>query len=164
MKRLLLIVATITVSAQLGASVLEACGTKFLVATRSAQLQRQQRATRPAKVLVYQHDNAAGVIEFVVSLQDALEGVGHKVRVAAGEPALRNAAQNGDFNVVMLQLDAARRLKGDLRSWLPNATILPMGEFVTRSAAATAKEEFGRMLTLPAKISELFSVVQAAYR
>jgi hypothetical protein len=141
-----------------------ACGAKFLVATRSARLQRLQRAARPANILVYQHDTDAGVVEFMGALRDTLAGVGHRVTIVESEAALRQAAQTSDFNVVMLQLDQARRLRGNVESWAPDASILPMAAFVTRPDAASAKEEFGQILALPTKTSQLFSVVQAAYR
>jgi hypothetical protein len=64
----------------------------------------------------------------------------------------------------MLQLDSARRLRDDLKTWLPGAAILPMAAFVTRPEAARAKDEFGQMLPLPAKTTQVFSVVESAYR
>ena len=164
MRRLVTVFAVIAAVADVGSSVLEACGAKFLVATRSARFQRSQRAIRPARILVYQHSSDRGVVEFTPALQETLNGVGHTVTVVAGESALRDAAGSGGYDIVMLQLDEARRLKASVKSWLPNATILPMGAYVTRPAAAAAKEEFGQVLTLPAKTSQLFSVVQAAYR
>lgn len=164
MRNILASVAILAVSAQFDTGLLEACGAKFLVATRSARFQRAQHTPHPAKILVYQHNRDSGVVEFTTALKDTLDGVGHQVTVAAGEAALRDAARGGDFNIVMMDLDEARRLKTDLKSWLPHATILPMGAYVTRPAAAAAKEEFGQVLTLPTKATQLFSVVQAAYR
>jgi hypothetical protein len=163
-RNILACVVVAAMSGQVGAGVLEACGAKFLVATRSARFQRAQHTAHPAKILVYQHNADSGVIEFTSALKDTLSGVGHQVTIVSGEAALRDAARGGDFNIVMMQLDEAHRLKGDLKSWLPNASILPMGAYVTRPAAAEAKEEFGQVLTLPTKTAQLFSVVQAAYR
>jgi DNA-binding NtrC family response regulator len=164
MRRPIVVVAVLTVFAQLGVPVLEACGAKFLVATRSARFQRAQHVTRPASILLYQHDDDAGVVEFMTALQSALNGVGHKVTLVANEAALRNAASSNRFNVVMMQLEEALRLRADLKSWSPGAAILPMAAFLTRPQAARAREEFGQILALPAKTSQVFSVVQAAYR
>ena len=162
MRRLMVLVAVLAVVAHLGIPVLEACGAKFLVATRSARFQRAQRATRPANILLYQHNDDAGVGEFMAALQSTLKDVGHKVTLVATEAALHDTASNNQFNVVMMQLDTARRLRGNLKSWSPDAAILPMKEFVTRPEASRAKEEFGQMLALPVKTSQLFSVVEAA--
>ena len=162
MRKLFATMAVMTAIAHLGIPVLEACGAKFLVSTRSAHSQRVQRATRPANILVYQHNDDAEGVEFMTKLQEWLKGVGHRVTVVPSEGALREAATTRDFNVVMMQLDEARRLRSDLMSWSPNTAILPMADFVTRPEAARAKKEFGQMLTLPAKESQVFSVVEAA--
>jgi DNA-binding NtrC family response regulator len=164
MRRIIVPVAVLAVFAHLGGPVLEACGAKFLVATRSARFQRAQRTARPATILVYQHDDEAGVVEFMAKLQSMLQGVGHQVTLVANETALRDAATNNEFNVVMMQLDAARRLRDDVKSWAPGTAILPMDAFVTRPEAARAKKEFGQMLALPTTDRQLYSIVQAAYR
>jgi hypothetical protein len=164
MRRRLVFIAMLTVSIQANSQLLEACGAKFLVATRAARFQRIARATHPANILVYQHNDDAGVAAFAGSLRDHLNDVGHTVTVVAGETALRAAARRGGYNIVMMQLEEAYRLKTDIRASLPEARILPMGKYVTGPAAAAAKEEFGHVLRLPAKTNEVLSVVQAAYK
>ena len=161
MKRLLAAVAVTIVSLQLGTTLAEACGAKFLVATSSALLQRLQRTRHPANILVYQHTRDTDVVEFVTKLRSMLTAMGHTVTVADGEDALRGAS-GGKFSVVMLKLDEARRLKASLASTLPEATILPMDALVTQPVIAVAKQEFGRMLVLPATTKEVFSTVEAA--
>src|SRR4030095_13146898 len=107
------------------------CGAKFLVATGSALWQRSQRTRHPASILVYQHSRDADVVEFVAKLRTMLPAMGHHVMVADGQQAL-NDASAGNFNLVMLELDEARRLKGSLESKLPNAAILPLDTRVTQ--------------------------------
>ena len=97
-------------------------------------------------------------------LQDTLTSVGHKVTLVTSEAALRDEAGSHKSNVVIMQLDAARRLRSDLGSWSRGAAILPVKAFVTRAEAARVKEEFGQMLALPTTDRHLLSVVQAAYR
>ena len=111
-----------------------------------------------------QHSRDAGVVEFLGQLQEALSGVGHKVTLVSSEAALRDAARSQEIDVVMMQLDAARRLRSDLSSGSHAAVILPMKAFVTRAEAARVKQEFGQLLTLPTTDRQLLSVVQAAYR
>lgn len=164
MKKLAIGIVVVTVVSHVGAPVLEACGAKFLVATRSSRFQRMQRATRPANILLYQHSAEAGVVEFLDKLGGMLDGVGHKVTLVDSETALRRAVQTGSVNIVMMHLDQARRLRDDLKSWSPSTSILPMRELLTRTEIARAKEEFGHMLALPTKDTQMFAVVQAAYR
>jgi len=162
MRRLILPAAVLTVCIQLGAPALEACGAKFLAVTGSARLQRARHTTRPATILLYQHGNDAGVAEFMAKLQKLLIEVGHKVTFVTNETALRDAAGTGEYNLVMMQLEAARRLRSDLESRSPRAVILPMDSFVTRPQRARLKQEFGRVLELPTTDRQLFSVVEGA--
>ena len=150
-------------SVQFGTTLLEACGAKFLVATGSAFLQRSQKTRHPANILVYQHSREADVVAFVTKLRAMLKDMGHQVTVADGEGELRSAS-GGTFNVVMLNLDEARRLKPSIAAGLPRATILPMDALITQPVIALAKQEFGRMLVLPATTREVYSTVEAAYR
>ena len=163
MKKALVLAAAAMMSAQAATAVVEACGAKFLVATGSAFWQRSQRTLHPANILVYQHNRETDVVEFVTKLRGMLGAMGHKVTVADGEAELRNAS-GGKFSVVMLQLDEARRLKASLAATLPNAAILPMEALVTQPVIAVAKQEFGRMLVLPATTKEVFSTVEAAHK
>jgi CheY-like chemotaxis protein len=164
MRRLIVSAAVLTVCVQLGVPVLEACGAKFLAVTGSARLQRARHTTRPAAILLYQHDSDAGLVEFLAKLQKLLTEVGHSVTLVTSEAALRDAAANGEYNLVMIQLDAARRLRSDLQSRSPRAAILPMQAFLTRSQAARMKQEFGHVLQLPTTDRQLFSVVEATSR
>ena len=97
-------------------------------------------------------------------LERMLGASGYRVvTVADGEAALRDAS-GGKFNIVILKLDEARRLKASVAAGLPDAAILPMEALVTQPVIALAKQEFGRMLVLPATTKEVFSTVEAAYR
>jgi hypothetical protein len=164
MRTLIVPVMILASCAYMNSPVMEACGAKFLVATRSPRFQRAQRPTKPATILLYQHSQEADVVEFMGLLQSTLIAVGHTVTLATSEEALRVAATTQKNDVVMMQLDAARRLRSALGSRSPDAAILPMKAYVTRAEAARVKEEFGQMLTLPTTDRKLLSVVAAAYR
>ena len=163
MRKLMLLAAILGLCVHVWGPVLEACGAKFLAVTGSARLQRTRHTTRPATILLYQHDSDAGLEEFMTKLKKVLIDVGHKVTLATSEAALRSAAGSGEYSLVVMQLDAARRLRNDLKSLSPRAVVLPMQSFVTRSQAARLKQEFGRVLELPTTDRKLFSVVDAAY-
>jgi hypothetical protein len=164
MRKLIVLVVVLVAFVEMSGRVLEACGAKFLVAMKSPRLQQAQRTIRPAAILVYQHNDDRGLVEFVAALRNALNGVGHKVTVVTSEAALRDAARRHKFNVMMMQLDAARLLRNDLTASSPGTAILPMKEFVTNAEAARVKEEFGQMLTLPTTDLKVLSVVKAAYK
>jgi hypothetical protein len=163
MRRLTVALAVLALSIQFGTTLLDACGAKFLVATGSVFWQRSQRTTHPADILLYQHSRDKEIVEFVAKLRAMLKEMGHEVTVADGEAALR-ADAGGKFTVVMLKLDEARRLKPTITSALPKASILPMDVFLKQPEIAVAKQEFGRILVLPATPREVFSTVDTAYR
>lgn len=168
MKNLLVTIAISAIVALASGPVLEACGAKFLVATRAARFQKMQRAAHPANILIYQHSDqpnvdAAGLAEFVEKMRTILERVGHTVTVVESEDALQARVRGADFDVVMMELDAARRLRSDIRTWTPGASVLPIGSFLTTSQAALAKEEFGEVVRIPGSDSQMLSSVQKSY-
>jgi|RhiMetdeSRZDD1v2_1073273.scaffolds.fasta_scaffold1467967_1 hypothetical protein len=164
MRKLIVLLAVVSGLLDVSGRALEACGAKFLVGPRSPLFQLGQRATRPATILIYQHTADADVVEFIAELRSLLNGVGHKVTIVTSEADLRDVAGRQTFNVVMMQLDAARRLRSDLTSWSNGATILPMKEYVPGAEAARVKKEFGHLLKLPTTPPDLLSVVRAAHR
>lgn len=164
MRAFIVLVAVLTGFVQLSGRVLEACGAKFIVATKSPRFQLAHRTPRPATILLYQHTPDPDVAGFIVELRNVLKSVGHKVSIATSETALREAAGRQKFDVVMMELDAARRLRNDLTSWSGGAAILPMKQYVPGAEAARVKEEFGQMLKLPTTDRELLSVVRDAHR
>lgn len=164
MRKLIVLLAVVAGFVDMSGRVLEACGAKFLVGPKSPFFQLGQRTTQPATILIYQHTADADVVEFIAELRKLLNGVGHKVTLVTSEAALRDVAGRQRFNVVMMQLDAARRLRSDLTSWSHGAAILPMKEYVPGAEAARVKEEFGQLLKLPATPHDVLSVVRAAKR
>jgi hypothetical protein len=163
MKKRIGLILLCMLAAPTGLVLLDACGAKFLVATGSALWQRSQRTRHPADILVYQHSRDTDVVEFMAKLRSMLTAMGHRVTVAESEQALSDASAR-PFNLVILKLDEARRLKSSIESNLPNAAILPMDALVTQPVIARAKQDFGRMLVLPATSREVFSTVEAAAR
>jgi hypothetical protein len=162
MKRLCALVAALTIWVPLGTTLLDACGAKFLVATGSVFWQRSQRTPHPAKILVYQHSRDAEVVEFVAKLRAMLKEMGHEVTVADSEAGL--LGRSGEYNVVMLALSEARRLKSGITAGMPQTKILPIKAFPNQPEIALARQEFGRLLVLPAAPKEVFSTVEAAHR
>ena len=159
MRRLSVTIAVLTVAVHLGSPVLEACGAKFLVATRIARYQRALFAANPTNILVYRHNSEEEVIEFFAALRVVLEDVGHSVTVVTSQGELQTVARTNDFSLVMMELDTARLLRSDVESWAPDSTLLPIAEYATRPQASRARQEFGQVLKVPARRSEVLSAV-----
>ena len=163
MRKLSVTIATLTILVCLGSPVLEACGAKFLVATRVGRFQKLLFAAHAANILVYRHSSDQKLEEFVVKLTGMLEGVGHTVMVATSEAELRDAARTHQFNIVMMELDVARQLRADVASWSAETAVLPMVTYASTPVAARAEREFGQVLKLPALTSALLSTVYDTY-
>lgn len=160
MKKTLAVAVAFALLIQPGVEVLDACGAKFLVATRGALRQRLLRTRRPANILLYQHSNTPDVVEDTTALRDLLNGVGHTVTIADEEKELRDATRAGGISLVVMELGQARRLK----SSLPNANILPVAVVEETRVQLEAKQEFGHVLKAPARPNDILSVVESALK
>jgi CheY-like chemotaxis protein len=148
MRTLLAASAALVLVAFAGAGIVEACGAKFLVATRNVMNQKMQRAATTGSVLVYQHaddpeERPEDVAESAAELRRLLEGVGHSVVVASDEDALRDLVSRDGVDVVMMGPETARRLKTDVAAWSPGTPILPVAVYPTSAERAQLKDEFG---------------------
>ena len=164
MRKLIVLLAVLAGFLDVSGRALQACGAKFIVSPKAPRFPLAQHTLRPATILLYQHNTDAGVVEFIAELRRLLNGVGHRATIVTSEDALRGEVGRQRFDVVMMQLDAARRLRSDLTSWSNGAAILPMKEYVPGAEAARVRKEFGQLLKLPASPQEVVSVVQSAHR
>ena len=156
---MLLIVGVVPVAIE----VLEACGAKFLVSRHAARYQRIRKASNPANILIYQAEETDASREFVASVEQSLGKVGHSVAVATGPDSLRGKVRDNEFNIVMMEIEAARSLRMDIESLSPDTAILPVVEFATRAQKSSAKREFGRVLSVPSRFSHVLSVIEDSY-
>ena len=73
---------------------------------------------------------------------------------------LVDKVKQGDFDVVMLQVDVAREMRGQLDG--AKTVILPYINFGTRSEISTAKKEFGQVVQTPVTPRKLLRAVEAS--
>ncbi len=165
MRKLLFCVIASIVVVGLGMDVLEACGAKFLVASRAARLQRIQVAANPATILLYlslaqaEETSTADAAEGDNAFQELLVKVGHKVQTATGMDEFRRAARTGDFDLVLMELETARELQAEVGSLAPEATLLPVVEFGSRAVKSRAKAEFGNVLNTPTTVDRILATI-----
>ena len=69
------------------------------------------------------------------------EQVGHTLEVTFDADTFLAAAKNGDYDVLMLMVDIeeARELKDEMESLAPDAAVLPILKFPTRSVYSAAR-------------------------
>lgn len=169
MKSLFVVLATSAIVMSAGTGALQACGAKFLVATKAAHLQKIKRVANPARILVYQHsdepdDTPEIVAEATSKLRQILEGAGHDVVVAQDENALRDLSRDDDIDVVMLALPTARRLKRDVETWSPGMHILPITDFQTKAQKAAIRDEFGEVFVTGDGLRAMLDSVERSYQ
>lgn len=165
MRRLLCGVLFLAAGLALSDTVLDACGSKFLVGARSARYQRLQTALHPSTILFYWEDDPTTVEDDEASWGDvraAIEKVGHRFEMTTDRSAFESAVRAGKFEIVMMTLEEARRRKTDVAAIAPDVVLLPFVEFPTRPEYSKAKHEFGQVLKIPATVSQLLSTIDKA--
>ena len=162
MKKLLFSLALLMGMASLGNAVLNACGAKFLVSSRGARYQRLLASIKPTRILIYwkQDENTKKEDRWNPEATKVLGKVGHSVEVAFRSDAFLDAAEEGDFDVVMMPLDDARQLAVQVASSSPDSGLLPVLYFPTRKEYSQAKKEFKNVLKYPTTMSKLLTAVE----
>ncbi len=168
MKRLLLVLALVALGGLVGLSdaVLEACGSKFLVSARGARYQRVLASIEPTSILFYwqQDDDTEEEDRWNPAAEEMLEGAGHTVEVSYDDKSFLSAARRGDFDVLVLPIDEARRLKPELGTLPSDAAVVPLLMFPTRSQYSQAKEEYGIVMKLPTTGEKMLAALERGRR
>ena len=165
MRRLLLGVLFLAAAMVLGDTVLDACGSKFLVGARSARYQRLQTALHPSTILFYWEDDPTTEEDDEASwaeVRAAIEKVGHRFEMATNRSTFDSAVRAGKFEIIMMSLNEARSRQTDVAAIAPDSVLLPFVEFPTRPEYSKAKREFGQVLKIPATVSQLLSTIDKA--
>ncbi len=165
MKRFPVAVGLVAGVGLLGVQILEACGAKFLVSSRAARYQRLQAAENPASILLYWPADASDPVSEYEATADyeaflaAVEKAGHSLQVTTDLEAFRAAAGTGAFDIFLMDLADARRLRAEIELLSPDTAILPVMEFATRPSLSQAKKEFGQVLSTPTTARRLLATI-----
>jgi len=148
-------------------SVLEACGAKFLVSSRAARYQRLQTSEGGSLFLYWNLAPATPEQEQegrenYEAFRAFLEKVGYSIEATTDANEFRTAARTGDYDIILMPLEAARELRADVAALAPGAALLPVAVFATRAEEAQAEREFGHVLNTPASSQEVLTVLGAA--
>ena len=164
MKKLAFSLVLLAGVAAMSDTVALACGSKFLVSIRSPRYQRMLANLEPTTILVYWRQDASTPDEgrWHPNATKALEMVGHTVELTFDPERFRDAADSGNYEVVIMLLEEARALKSEVESLYPTAALLPIAHFPTRSEYSQAKREFGRVFKTPSTASKLLTAVEKA--
>ena len=164
MKKLLLLFVVSVSMVGLGDTVLNACGSKFLVSSKSARYQRVLAGIKPTNILWYyeQDEDTPEDERWDPDFQEFFEQAGHTLEVTFNEDTFLSAAKNGDYDVILVSIEQARLLQNEIASLAPDAAVLPILEFPTRSQYSAAREEWGIVLKLPTTTPKFLAAIDKA--
>lgn len=144
-----------------GVSELPACGDKFLVGVRGGQY-LSYPVVDPTTILVYWPVEPEGdegdrdKSTLVSSLQQA----GHTVEFVEDSESLYREAATRGFEIIMMDVGEARAEQERIEGVAPDATLLPVLNFPTRSEYSAAKKEFGHAVKAPTTLPKLLSKIE----
>ena len=166
MKKLLLLFVVSVVILGLGDTVLNACGSKFLVSSKGARYQRILASIKPTNILWYyeQDENTPEDEQWDTDSEKWFDQVGHTLEVTFDVDTFLAAAKNGDYDVVMLHVEEAKILQSQIASLAPDAAVLPILKFPTRSVYSAARKEWGIVLKFPTTSPKFLAAIEKARR
>ena len=168
MKKLLLFLVISGVTIGLSDVLVKACGSKFLVSGQGARYQRILASIKPTNILWYyqQDENTPEDERWDPDGVKFFEQVGHTLEVTFDADTFLAAAKNGDYDVLMLMVDIeeARELKDEMESLAPDAAVLPILLFPSRSVYSAARKEFGIALRFPTTSPKILAAIEKARR
>jgi len=147
-----------------------ACGEKLLVLGRGIRFQ-SRHSPRPASVLLYIPQSAAGRPLSDPNLESALKEAGHAVHAATTSADLESALHSGSYDVVLANITDAAELERAQAVVTGNAVVLPAVYLVTPTPQAkqqtkadrdSASKAFGVMVEVPGRPGHYCAAVDKA--
>jgi hypothetical protein len=139
-----LVVSTVIVVAVVvqNPALLHACGEKLLLLGRGVRFQ-SRHTPRPASVLLYLPQSAAGQPLTDPNLESALKEAGHAVRAVTARADLESALRSGSYDVVLANISDAPDLDR-AQVTAANAVVLPAVYLVAPAQQAKQQTKFDR--------------------
>ena len=166
MKKLLLFLVISGVTIGLSDALVKACGSKFLVSSKGARYQRILASIKPTNILWYyqQDENTPEDERWDPDGAKFFDQVGHTLEVSFDVDTFLAAAKNGDYDVLLMWIEQARSLQSEMASLSPDAAVLPILKFPTRSEYSAARKEWGIVLKLPTTSPKILAAIEKARR
>ena len=92
------------------------------------------------------------------------ETAGHTVEVAFDDAEFLGAARTREFEVLVVPIDDANRLRTDLQPLSADSVVVPLLKFPTRREYTAAREEYGIVLKLPATSDKFLAALEKGRR
>lgn len=166
MRRWLLFLVVPLAAVLAGEAWLHACGAKFLVSSRGARYQRVLASIQPTRILWYYEDDedAPEDERWNPDTEKWLNQIGHSLETVTDADAFLSAANQGDFDVMLIHIEDARELENQIVRLDTQAALLPILEFPTRSEYSAARKEYGIVMKFPTTSPKFLAAVEKARR
>ena len=162
MRRLFLVVGSITAILLLSATLVYACGDKLLVLNRGLGFQ-DFVSSRPASILLYTHAGSRAFDAINDSqLQPALVKAGHKLQTVAERSRLDEALKTGHYDLVLVDLSDAPGVEESLRAAPSPPVVVPVVYEGTKAETEAVKKHYRCVLKTPDKSGNYLSAIDRA--
>jgi hypothetical protein len=162
MRRLSLVLGSITAILLLSATLVYACGDKLLVLNRGLRFQ-DFSGSRPASILLYTHagSRASDAINDG-QLQSALAKAGHKLQTVGERSRLDDALKTGHYDLVLVDLSDAPGVEESLRSAPSPPVVVPVVYEGTKAETEAVKKQYRCLLKAPDKSGNYLNAIDRA--
>ena len=166
MKRLLLFPVVLGGILILKDPLTQACGAKFLVSSAGARYQRVLASIQPTRILWYyeQDEKTPEDERWNPDAEKWLNQVGHTLEVTFDADSFLAAAKNGEFDVLLIHIEEARELQNEMAALAPDAAVVPILKFPTRSEYSAGLKEFGLVMKFPTTSEKFLAAIEKARR
>ena len=169
MKGYIVPAVAISVSVVLAPAAVQACGEKLLALGRMIRFE-SRHSPRPASVLLYAPQSAAGRPLADPNLESALKEAGHAVRAATTIADLETALGSGGYDVVLANITDAPEIEKAQAVATAHAVVLPAIYLFTPAQAkeqskadrAAASKTFGVLVEVPGRPGHYCAAVDKA--
>jgi len=170
MKRYVLPAIAISVSVVLTPVAVHACGEKLLALGRMVRFE-SRHSPRPASVLLYAPQGAAGRPLADPNLESALKEAGHEVRAATTVADLESALGTGRYDVVLANITEAPDIERAQAVAAAHAVVLPaiylfapaqQPKEQAKADRAAASKDFGVLVEVPGRPGHYCAAVDKA--
>jgi hypothetical protein len=162
MRRLSLVLGSITAILLLSATLVYACGDKLLVLNRGLRFQ-DFSSSRPASILLYTPTGSRTSDAINDGqLKSALVKAGHKLQMIEERSRLNDALKTGRYDLVLIDLADAPSVEEELRTAHSPPVVMPVVYEGTKAEAEAVKKHYRCLLKAPDKSGNYLNAIDRA--
>ena len=160
MRKGLVTLLSMVVTAMLGVEVIHACGDKFLLVGRGVRFQRAYAAIYPASILIYARP-AQGAATAIRDprLQSSLKAAGHVLSTVDTQSGLERALTSGQYDLVLGDVADAAMLEAQAQTAPLRPTVLFVMYKPDKQEAEALKQKYNCPVLMASDKTEKYLMV-----